>query len=105
MRHIKYAENPQDNFRIERMVVKMYDRMSAGNRPCLMRFAISRSIERAQAESLDTSNATIGNIAAGVFGGAAGKLFAPLALPVGYYARDYVAGGLPVSTIKTCLLQ
>lgn len=104
LRHIKYAQSAEANFRIERIVLKLYDRMAARDRGCSMRIAISAPIERAQAERLNVSKELVGNIAAGAFAGAAGAVHPALSIPAGFIGRKWVAGDLPVYHHKDILV-
>ncbi|MET1081028.1 MAG: hypothetical protein ABWY06_23720 [Pseudomonas sp.] len=96
LRHINFAQGSSANFRVAQMVTSLYDRMLAGDRTCMVRIAVSKPIERDQAESLNVSKATVGNIAAGAFGALAARAHPFLGIPGGYLGREMVSGELPV---------
>lgn len=79
LRGLYLYETKTANFEVSNLVVGLYERMLAKNRPCIMMVGVSSPLSRAHADTLNEQRMSIANIVAGVFGAAAARV-----LPYGF---------------------
>ena len=80
LRELHLYETKAAHFETSNLVVDLYDRMLAKDRPCVMMVGVSSPLTRAHADTLNEQRMSIANITAGVFGAAA------RVLPYGFVA-------------------
>ncbi|QCI11548.1 hypothetical protein E6B08_09190 [Pseudomonas putida] len=103
LRELHFGEAKQAHYLVSSKVVEVYDKMQAGQRPCLMLVGISRPLTRRQGDELNASRSKVSRYAssaAGSVGGAVGSLGGPFGATVGTAAagggmRMYVEKNLP----------
>ncbi|BCJ05764.1 MULTISPECIES: hypothetical protein [unclassified Pseudomonas] len=76
------------HYRVVEKMAELYDRMLAGQRPCLMTVAVSRPLTRQQGDSLNQQRYRV----SGIFSTAAGKATADVALAMAGGPAAAVAG-------------
>lgn len=79
LRALYLYETKTAHFEVSNLVVDLYERMLANNRPCIMMVGLSSPLSRAHADTLNEQRMSIANIVAGVFGTAAARV-----LPYGF---------------------
>jgi hypothetical protein len=106
LRELYLYEAKAAHFEESNLVVDLYERMLAKNRPCIMMVGISSPLTRAHADTLNEQRMSIANITGGVFAaaavrvlpyrffssyvlGKAGQMFALKRLPT-YHAGDVI---------------
>ena len=81
LRELHLYETKAAHFETSNLVVDLYDRMLAKDRPCVMMVGVSSPLTRAHADTLNEQRMSIANITGGVFAAAAVRV-----LPYGFIA-------------------
>ncbi|WP_288375038.1 hypothetical protein [uncultured Pseudomonas sp.] len=86
----------QDNYRVIDLILEVYDRMQANDRPCWLRVAISSPISRSQADLLNEQR----NSAGALFGSAVSTPIGTIT-PIGGFVVGGLVGSYVTSRIPT----
>ncbi|MFK3773469.1 hypothetical protein [Pseudomonas sp. NPDC089406] len=96
LRELHFGEARSAHYEVNSKVVEVYDKMLAGNLPCLMRIAISKPLTREQGDVLNTQRTTVANATASALASGAGSVASPwVGVAVGVGVRTYVNEVLP----------
>lgn len=85
----------QDNYRITDLIIDVYDRMQANDRPCSLRVAISSPLTRSQADLLNEQRNSVGAVFGSAVSTPIGTVTLAGGLVVGGLVGSYVTSRIP----------